>query len=231
MNTNEKSIQKPIPLSNRRRYCHISKDYNLYHIKKTGYYCQLKHRSYQWPARINNNNTLISDSICKYSNKLYDTFVQAFPGATINSIIQKVQLGKIIVEKYNIIVLHVGTNNLMQQKPEEIIDQMNNLIITIRRKNNNAAIVLSQIIHRPCDSEYSEESRILVNKALQKLARKNRPKCFIWCTWRVTENKDKSVNLNLFARDHLHLNYLGNKKLRNFIEHNIITLKGHLKHN
>ena len=212
-----------------RRFCHISSDYNWEHIKKTGYCCTLKHRSYHWPARIRNNNTLISDSICKYSNRLHDTFVQAFPGATLHSITQKVRLGKIKVADYKIVILHVGTNDLFRYSSEEILELMDKLIKLIRQKNQKAVIVLSQIIHRPCDLQNSENSRIIVNKGFKKLAKSNRPNCYIWNTWRVTENIDKSVNTSLYARDLLHLNFQGNKKLREFIEHNIVTLKGYIK--
>ena len=214
---------------NRRQYCHINLDYNWEHIKKTGYYCRLKHRSYLWPARIKNNHTLISDSICKYTNRLHETYVQAFPGARIYTLLQKIRLGKIRITGYKIVILHVGTNDLQELSVEDLVHRMKQLVQTVRQKNSSAAIVVSQILHRPRDTETEDKKRVAVNKALQKLTNELRPNCYSWYTWRVTQNKDKSVNLNLFAKDKLHLNFQGISKIRMFIEHNIVTLKGFLK--
>ena len=140
------------------------------HIKLSGYFCTLKHRSYQWPAKINNNNTLISDSICKYSRTLHDTFVQAYPGANIKSIIFKIRIGKVRINDYKIIILHLGTNDLHSRNPDAILNDMRTLFHLIRRKNPEGTIVLSQIIHRPIDLVLTEQDRLKVNKGYQKFA-------------------------------------------------------------
>ena len=125
-----KRIQPSTPTctTNKRQYCHISPDYDWKHIKLSGYYCTLKHRSYQWPAKINNNDTLISDSICKYSRTLHDTFVQAYPVANIKSIIFKIRIGKVKVNDYKIIILHLGTNDLHSRNPYAILNDMRTLL-------------------------------------------------------------------------------------------------------
>ena len=211
------------------KYCHISADYNWNHIKLSGYNCNLKHRSYQWPAKIANNNTLISDSICKYSRSLNDTFVQAYPGANINSITFKIRIGRIKVTEYSIIILHVGTNDLWKRNPSIVINDMKLLIETIRTRNPTAVIVLSQLINRPCDEVETDQYRKTVNRGYQNLAKELKSGCNTWKTWRSTENRDRTTDRSLFSRDLLHLNYKGNLRLKQYIESNLVTLKGILQ--
>ena len=103
---------------------------------------------------------------------------------------------------------------------------MRTLFHLIRRKNPQGTIVLSQIIHRPIDSVLTEQDRLKVNKGYQKFAKDLKQGCYSWKTWRVIECNDKSVDISLFCKDKLHLNFRGNHKLKTFIESNIITIKG-----
>ena len=82
--------------------------YNASHIKRYGYDCPYKHVVFKWPAQSGARYTLISDSICKFICRTKHIYVQAFPGTTLNNILWDIRLGKVKLDNFDIIVVHVG---------------------------------------------------------------------------------------------------------------------------
>jgi hypothetical protein len=78
-------------------------------------------RTYLWPAKLSNNFSLISDSLCKFVNNCNQLYVQAYPGAIVSSLIRDIESGLVRVKGFKIIILHVGTNNLEHTAVENIL--------------------------------------------------------------------------------------------------------------
>ena len=77
--------------------------------------------------------------------------MQLFPGADIWVIIYYIDAG-IVKVNYDIIIIHVGTNNVCNHKLADFNYAYNVLITTVKRLANlNAVIILSAIIPRPLD--------------------------------------------------------------------------------
>ena len=71
-----------------------------------------KHVVFKWPTRSGARYTLISDAICKLIYRTKHIYVQAFPGTTLHNILWDIRLGKVLLDNFEIIVIHVGTNDL-----------------------------------------------------------------------------------------------------------------------
>jgi hypothetical protein len=56
--------------------------------------------------------TIISASMPKYVDGIRGCTTQAFPGATIGRITELLSRGKINISNIDIVVIHVGTNNI-----------------------------------------------------------------------------------------------------------------------
>ena len=133
----------------------------------------------------------------------------------MNNILWDIRLGKVLLDNFDIIVVHVGTNDLRFRSVEYIVDEMSALIVRIQNENKNAKLALSAIIQRPNDMS-SEIKRREVNAKFKKLAKAKG--CEFLCTYRPFLNQDNSPNRDLFARDGLHLSTSGTKCLHRFME-------------
>lgn len=199
------------------------KVYDKKHIKAAGYNCPFRHRSYLWPGLVSNDFTLISDSMAKYVNKTKHLLVLAVPGLTIDTLTWDVRLEeRTYCKNFKIIIVHLGTNNI-NDSVEDFLSKYEKLLAALKRRNPDTLIVVSAILPRPVDYRETKEKVSSINKALCKLAVEMQ--CEFLRPYRKFVVNGKP-NINLYAKDLLHLNRDGTALLKMFFEHSIIRLKG-----
>lgn len=179
---------------------------------------------------LNDNFTLISDSLCKYINQTNQIHVQGFPGVNLSGLRWKIGLGKVRLNEFKIIILHVGTNDVQLKSVSEIVELYHKLIISVRNLAScRAVIAVSAIIPRPTDECRYGLKRKIINKELCKLAKICN--CTFLRTYSVFENSKTKIPITkLYAKDGLHLNCRGIHVMKKFIVGNVITLQEKLKH-
>lgn len=196
--------------------------------------CPYRHKEYHWPGTIQPyTNTLIGDSIVKYVNELPDTYVQAYPGASIEAIIAKIQSGLIGLQNYRIIIFHVGSNNLHDENIQvgELYMIYKRLLTLVRRENHSAALVLSEIIPRTYENRNQLNKRMAVNRAIEHLCKQTYG-AYFFRTYRafIKEGTLRGDPI-YYAQDGLHLGRMGTRAMWDSINGNIIILKGKLARN
>ena len=207
----------------RSKFCPVTV-YDVKHIEQVGYKCPYKHKVYNWPAEVQDNFSLISDSLCKLVNWTNQIYIQAYPGLTIAGLRWKIGLNSINL-KFKILVLHVGTNDLESHSADKIIADYENLIKVISAKSKGR-IAVSAIIPRPKDERLRGEKRKLINRELFKLCQ--RYNCSFLKTYHAFERNGK-IQLSLFAKDGLHLSHQGVIAIKAFIVSSVIRIQGELK--
>jgi hypothetical protein len=114
-------------------------------------------------------STIISASIPKYVDGIRGCITQAFPGATIGRITELLFRGKINISNIDIVIIHVGTNNISSaQHVDTIISYYGDLIHKVKYKTN-AHIVCTSILPRLCDHDKTVNKINKVNLELKKL--------------------------------------------------------------
>ena len=205
-------------------YCSRSKTYDTNHIKAVGLDCPYRHSEYYWPARITSNHCIIGDSIIKFLKITNQADVISYPGITIDRLYWKIKLGKINLNQYKVIVIHVGTNDVEGNHVNVIIEKYLRLLEIVRYRNNSAVIGVSSILPKPCVTQTENERIVLINRDLKRLSVANNF-CFI-PSYRPFVSKQKQFNIDLFARDKLHLSFKGSVTLRNNLVGNIKSIQG-----
>lgn len=205
--------------------CPVSSVYDIHHIKLTGTACKYRHNWYSWPAKIYPNFTIISDSICKQVNETNHILVQSVPGAEIQDIFWCIRFGEIKVKNFRIIVLHIGTNNLLKDTHSKILYYMERLILYVQSFCPKVKVAISSIIQRPRDFGWREKKRRLINVQLERLAGFN--KCYFLKSWRPFKKREVTQNIKkYFAADGLHLKPAGSELLKKYFVGSIIRLDG-----
>ena len=102
-------------------YCTKSKVYDADHIKAVGFNCAYRHSEYHWPAKIVNNHCIIGDSIVKFLKTTNQADIISYPGTTIDKLYWKIKLGKVQLNQYKVIEIHVGTNDVRGNEISVII--------------------------------------------------------------------------------------------------------------
>ena len=110
----------------------------------------LRRASYFWPGMVNSESTIISD-FCKFVNKT--NRVQAFPGMTFQTLLNKLLNNVTKVSDIRIIIIHVGTNNIhdVSITAERFIILIKEIVQIIRLRNPSALIAESGLVPRPCE--------------------------------------------------------------------------------
>ena len=215
-NTRKSSLRTP--------YC--AEPYDEAHLRKWGYGCLHKHRSYSWPALVKEDYILIGDSLVKFVNRTKYMRVVAYPGGTAESILNKMCNSDFDPSFHQIIVVAVGTNDVanLSRTPREITWDIMNLIDSLRLANPMAMIAFSGILIRPKDfGSPIEQRRRLVNK-LVEWSCKSRGVYFMK-SWKGLMN-GSDLKRRVFARDGLHLNRFGARFLYRYIEGNLKNMEG-----
>ena len=107
-----------------------------------------------WSTRVcpHTKVLLFGDSIIKYVTKLNNTQVLAYRGIRLEELAVRVLQDKIPhLDGKQLVVTHVGTNNVQRDTPDEMVNKTRFLVDMIRQKNTEATIVISLIIPRPID--------------------------------------------------------------------------------
>lgn len=156
---------------------------------------------------------IVSDSIAKYVKDIRNTEVVAFPGININRLTNKIQNGQLQLSK-EYTIIHVGTNDIHSFDIGETLSAFNNLI-TVVRGNSATRLVLSSILPRPVDHQFTGDKIKLVNTRLKAMC-KQRNVQFLHTYRRFLNNCQPRRELFAIKDQGLHLNLEGTRQLRLF---------------
>ena len=112
--------------------------------------------------------------------------------------------------------LHCGTNNLSRSSPRDIADEILSIGVMAKKKLANLMIIVGGLLH--CDILPTRSNVGEVNTILRQKVKKLDAFYFMEqdCDW-VKDDESKSLNMEYFVKDGIHLNYQGNKKIANTI--------------
>lgn len=167
----------------------------------------------------------MSDSIAKYVSNIEGVTLQAFRGATISKIYNRIESGEISLKGFDYIILHAGTNNVdNREKFESIISDYGNFVGICRKINPKINIVISAILPRPVDHEKTDPLIRRINTYVLKNMTKNLNIRF-FRTYRPFMYAGR-VKRELFAKRDggLHLNTEGTNKLRYYFLRSIAAM-------
>lgn len=167
-------------------------------------------------------------------------FIKSFPGSTIAALAMHIDKGHVNFSNYDYLILHVGTNDIQNttvhvinenpQKIEEekggILSDFGNLIARIKNKKASIRIIVSSILPRPCDHEYSNDLIKDINKKLRLELAPDLGFHFVE-SWKAV-SKFGTFRRYLYAKNDrgLHLNTEGSRRLRYFFLRVISTIDG-----
>lgn len=159
--------------------------------------------------------TLVSDSICKHVKGLKGCTLQAYSGACISDIIYNIKNGVTIVN-FDVIIVHVGTNDIHTLNLSEFSFRLHKLISLIRHFNFSSKLIFSAILPRPVDYFHSKYLVISFNNELQRIC-KQRNVLFV-ATFRPFLRFGEPICALFSPLCNLHVNHQGNLKLANFFK-------------
>ena len=114
---------------------------------------------------------ILVDSIGKYLTGIRDAEILSYRGETIGEFIHKIRSNIIKLNRYTHIIVHVGTNNVLNNKPGEILSLYRTLIHLIKQKYKNIIVGISSILPRPKDHSLSGTDIKNVNLGLAKICK------------------------------------------------------------
>lgn len=174
---------------------------------------------------------ILGDSIPKRVSGIEGVALDYNPGDTIAKMARRIHIYQISLERFDYVLIHVGTNDVDDFKPKHVfckdqpidIDRAFNSMISdygnlngIIRKNPNISILISAILPRPKDHKVTHELIKKINGYLEKqMSKTNR---FTFLRSYKPFMYGGNVKKELFARKDggLHLNTEGTNKLRYF---------------
>lgn len=135
--------------------------------------------TFNQPSPTGNDNhvkrsVIIGDSLVskldgwRMSNKLSRVSVKAFPGSTTKDMTDYIKPS--IKHHPNHLILHVGTNDLKKDEPQEIAENIVKICELVERESPNTDIAVSELILRE-DSKALNDKRLSVNKILHSFAK------------------------------------------------------------
>lgn len=104
----------------------------------------------------------------RMSNRSTHVSIKSFPGATTYDMCDYIK--PVLRKKPDNIVIHIGTNNLKLQEPDEVADQIIQICETIENECPDSTISISELIQRSDDEQLSNKVSE-VNKALKSFCR------------------------------------------------------------
>ena len=87
----------------------------------------------------------------QYLTGIRDAEILPYRGETIGEFIHKIRYNIIKLNRYTHVIVHVGTNNVLNNKPVEILSLYSTLIHLIKQKYKNIIVGISSILPRPKD--------------------------------------------------------------------------------
>ena len=128
--------------------------------------------------------------------------VHSYSGARVEHISQKIKEHWSEDEEYDAIILHVGTNNLVSEEPEEVATKMNTLIEHV--KDHAKSIAISSVIKR-YDNRVPASKITRFNYLLKDLCTKHASN--------ISFLSNDHIDRSLLNRSNLHLNQQGDRAL------------------
>ena len=95
----------------------------------------------------------------------------AFPGITINRSCKKLSTSLQTWNNYDVILLHVGTNDIVNKSETVIMDDFARLFKSIMTQNPGCTIIVSSILPIIVDFDFTIHKTIFINQQLQQLYR------------------------------------------------------------
>jgi hypothetical protein len=114
---------------------------------------------------------ILVDYIGKYLTGVRDAEILPYRGETIGEFIHKIRYNIIKLNRYTRVIVHVGTNNVLNNKPGEILSLYRTLIHLIKQKYKNIIVGISSILPRPKDYSLSGTDIKNVNLCLAKICK------------------------------------------------------------
>ena len=164
------------------------------------------------------------DSIPKYV-QLRGGNVMVHAGKTVSDLNNKIVFGDIPIEKFDMLLVHAGINDLNdlldtesnklvnKTLPMDIIRKYYALRNSIRRRNQRCILLFSSILHRGPKSFKKFFPYVYgVNFGIEKMCAKSGGTCVFVPSWQafvVKNGLSYSPKSELFASDSLHLNGAG----------------------
>ena len=93
--------------------------------------------------------------------------MQRFPGINISGLGYEIANRKCDIWSYNVIIIHVGTNDIHSRTIYQLYCFYKSLLYQIRYHNFSAKILMSAIIPRWCDFAISQQKVVLVNNMVK----------------------------------------------------------------
>ena len=171
---------------------------------------------------------LLSDSICKHIAHVWDLDLLAYPGTNIEDFMTRIRLNKIPeLKNATAVILHVGTNNLMNENEDEKLIAQNIFLLarTVYGKYG-CFVVISLLIPRP-DSDKMNQKAMKVNELIKAGINPSFMHCIY--TYRVFIKKSK-IDQDLYCKlDKIHPNLQGNKLLFKYLTTRVNEIRKTLK--
>jgi hypothetical protein len=125
-------------------------------------------------GHLSNRTTLIGDSIVQFMTERLYTSVQSLPGSYAKNFIRMCESGRLSISNFQVIVVHMGCNDLCESTPDQICVIFENIIQYIRDKNPTCMIAISGILPKPCDNASSTklEARVKTNEGLAAMCKR-----------------------------------------------------------
>jgi lysophospholipase L1-like esterase len=184
---------------------------------------------YCWPSLSDQKYLLLGDSLVKFVNRGKHLKVISVPGARAHEILMKIQSRKILIEDFSLIIVAIGTNDASDvTMPAKLAAQgIVMLMALIQSMHPTAVLMFSGLLLRPKDiGTEIEYRRKLINQIAFSMCNQRGFYCIkAWKSLTI----GLAVRPRVYARDGLHLNRTGARRLYNCIEGNILNLEGKLK--
>ena len=159
---------------------------------------------------------VLGDSIARRLPDMRDCDNMARGGETLGSLRMRLANGMIRVGQAQVIVMHVGTNDVANgSSPRQIAASYDQVIKSIKHQNPRATIVVSAIVPRWLDDQDTGPVIASINKMLQENSDR------VWNCLMVRSDKQFRcggyIRREFYDQDRLHLNARGSQRLRDFI--------------
>ena len=138
----------------------------------------------------------------------------AFPGITINRLYKKLSTSLQSWNNYDVILLHVGTNDIVNKSEIVIMDDFTRLLKLIMTQNPGCTIVVSSVLPRIVDFDFTIHKIFFINQQLQQLCLQLGIEFLYTFSSFVSNQLYPIRNLYAFRDGGLHLNQNGSKILR-----------------
>jgi len=153
---------------------------------------------------------LLCDSMGKHLGELPGVEQRVIRGATIETFIEALSSGEIVLEGKDAVLVMVGTNDMARSfNPQAVLALMGSLIRRIHQINNCIHVVVSGILPRLCDLARSEQPVKDYNKMLGRVCRDSRIMMIRSYNGFISGKERRGVREWLYAKDGLHLSDRG----------------------